>query len=77
MGNVTGPFHIGCTTPHPEACKTCAFMQIAPDASFCAMYPDEDGEMKPNKVYFYGGKCIFWKSNKEPLWGEIAKPEDS
>lgn len=37
MGDVTGPFHIGCTTPHPEACKTCAFMQIAPDTSFCAM----------------------------------------
>lgn len=73
MGNVTGPFHIGCTTPHPEACKTCAFMQIAPDASFCAMYPDEDGEMKPNKVYFYGGKMYFLEKQQRTTLGRYSE----
>lgn len=78
-GNVTGPFNIGVTTPHPTACKNCVFMQVAPDASFCAMYPD-DQESKPDDVYFYGKECIFRRSKSDDSLKdivEIARPEDT
>lgn len=70
MGNVTGPFNIGCTTPHPKACENCMFRQIAPDASFCAMYP-KGIDSKPNDVYFYGKPCDFHQTG-EPAFEDVS-----
>ncbi len=57
----------GCATINPAYCRTCAFSHGAPpfedmpEKAHCVMYPEAEGRVKPDAVYFGGEKCIFYE----------------
>lgn len=54
----------------PRLCMTCANSNgkppwaDSPMKSYCMAYPREDGMRKPPEVYYEGGDCDFYRSER-------------
>ena len=56
----------GCRRINPKYCMTCRFargeppFEDAPEKGRCMIYSREEGESKPDEVYFDGQPCEFY-----------------
>ena len=69
--NLQTPEGFGCLKINPKACKTCRFskgkppFEDAPEKAYCMIYSRDDGEEKPDNVYYHGGKCEYYEKIKD------------
>jgi hypothetical protein len=69
-GNLQTNEVFGCLPINPKQCKSCRFshgkppFEDAPEKSYCMIYSRDDGEQKPDDVYYHGGDCEFYEKIK-------------
>lgn len=61
----------GCKKINPRACKTCRFargappFEDAPEKAYCMIYSRDEGEAKPDEVYYEGADCEYYEQDKK------------
>lgn len=49
----------GCNPINPAACQNCKLVIGYYRAAHCQVYPEQDGRLKPDDVYYWGQPCPY------------------
>lgn len=69
--NLQQPETFGCRKINPAFCRSCRFskgkppFEDGPEKAYCMIYSREEGEAKPEDVYYDGARCDYYERDKK------------
>lgn len=72
QSNLQQPETFGCRKINPAFCRSCRFakgqppFEDGPEKAHCLIYSREEGEQKPEDVYYDGARCDYYEKDKRP-----------